>query len=291
MGESTTMKHIILTGAFGLVGNNLVETASKYFDDYKITKIKCDIIPENLEQADYIIHAAGYGQPLKFTKDKIRTIEINTKTTIELFKYLKPGGKFLYISSSEVYSGAPAPYTEEMIGTTDPSHPRSCYIEGKRCGEAICQSYKDMGFDVKIARLALAYGPGTKKHDTRVINQFVEQGFTGNIMLRDGGEALRTYIYITDAVDLMWKILLYGKDTVYNIGGFSTLSILELAEEIAKLMNATVTLPDISNELTGAPEDVRLDMTKTLSEFDRGFVTIATGLKETIEYQMELYAK
>ena len=110
-----------------------------------------------------------------FTKHKLDTIAVNTSFLLKLFKYLKPNGKFLYISSSEVYSGATPSHTEEMIGTTTPQHPRACYIEGKRCGEAICTAYREQGYYVKIARLALAYGPGTKAHDTRVINEFIEK--------------------------------------------------------------------------------------------------------------------
>ncbi len=283
------MKTIIVTGSFGLVGSNFIRSLPKFLnEEVELIKVKCDDLSD-CEIADYIVHGAGYGQPLKFTQDKIKTIEINTKTTIELFKYLKPGGTFLYVSSSEVYSGNQLNCSEDEIGNTTPSHPRACYIEGKRCGEAICHSYRDSGYNVKIARLALAYGPGTKAHDTRVINQFIEQGFTGNIVMRDGGEAIRTYLYIQDAVELLWNILLKGKDVVYNVGGFSTLTILELAEEIGKIMNATVTLPEISTGLKDAPQSVNIDMSKTLKEFDRGFTNLSTGLRKTIEYQKKFY--
>ena len=275
------MKHIAITGAFGLVGTNLCRSLPKFLTDYELTKIKCDDIPKNLASQDIIIHGAGYGQPLKFTADKIRTIEINTKTTIELFKYLKPNGKFLYVSTSEVYSGADTPYKEEVMGTTTPAHPRACYIEGKRCGEAIVHSFKEQGFDVKIARLSLAYGPA-KLGDTRVLNQLIEQGLTGHIKLRDSGTAMRTYCYVQDAADLIWKILLYGKDVVYNVGGFSTVTIAELAQEIATKMNATLTIPPQSNSLQGAPENVCLDMTHTLTEFDQHFTSLDRGLTDTI---------
>lgn len=283
------MKTLIVTGAYGLVGSNFIDAIPKYIQEpLKVIKIKCDDLSK-CEMADYIIHAAGYGQPLKFTEDKIKTIHINTTTTMELFKFLKPGGKFLYVSSSEVYSGVHHKYSEDLIGTTTPAHPRACYIEGKRCGEAICQSYRSQGTDVKIARLALAYGPGTKIHDTRVINQFIEQSFSGEIILRDMGQAVRTYCYISDAVDILWKILLHSKDCVYNVGGFSTLTILELAQEIARIMNATIKLPHIETGLPDAPQTVHLDMSKTLKEFDQSFVPLSRGLQATIDYQREFY--
>lgn len=283
------MKTLIVTGAYGLVGSNFIDSIPKFIQEpYKLIKVKFGDL-SRCEPADYILHAAGYGQPLKFCEDKVKTISINTRTTMDLLHFLKPQGKFLFVSSSEVYSGAESPYFEEMIGNTTPEHPRSCYVEGKRCGEAICHAYRNSGWDIKIARLALAYGPGTRPNDTRVVNQLIQQGFTGQIVLRDAGQAIRTYLYIQDAVDLLWKILLNGKESVYNVGGFSTLTILELAQEIGRLMHATVITPQIDTGLLGAPQSVVLSMKKTLKEFNQSFLPLEKGLKETIKYQKELY--
>src|SRR3990167_10231086 len=197
---------LYLTGQTGLIGRNIME--------FMPTNIQLTEIPE---EADYIIHAAGYGQPAKFMADEIATISVNTTAVIELLKKLKPSGKFLFLSTSEIYSGAKSPYKETDIGTTSPTHPRACYIESKRCGEAICMAYRRKGFDVKIARLSLAYGEGTKSDDTRVLNQFIKQALTkGKIELLDMGEAKRTYCYIEDVVKILWAVLLQGKSEVYN---------------------------------------------------------------------------
>ena len=284
------MTHIIITGAYGLVGRNFIKAIPA---EWKITTIKFNEIPKNLEPADYIVHGAGYGQPQMFMKDEISTIKINTDFTTELFKYLKPDGKFLFISTSEVYSGAPSPYKETDIGTTTPIHPRACYIEGKRCGEAICMAFRRKGFDVKIARLSLAYGEGTKSDDTRVLNQFIKQALTkGKIELLDMGEAKRTYCYIGDVVKILWAILLEGKESVYNVGGISKTTVADLARKIGEITGAEVVFPNIKGGLTGAPEDVELDMSKVMNEFSfKGFVSLDAGLKLTIKWQKEhLYA-
>ena len=49
--------------------------------------------------------------------------------------------------------------SENDIGSTSPEHPRSCYIESKRCGETICLS-QTSNFRIKIGRISTAYGPG-----------------------------------------------------------------------------------------------------------------------------------
>lgn len=287
-------KRLLITGAFGLVGSAICKILDRDYPDIEVTKVKFDSFSNYngdlvYDGYDYIIHAAGYGQPQMFSKDKIKTIEINTQTTAGLLQFLKKDGKFLFVSSSEVYSGAPSPHKETDIGTTTPQHPRACYIEGKRCGEAICMAYGEQGYDVKIARLALAYGPGTKKGDTRVINQFIERALHGDAFSSiDDGSSVRSYLYAEDAARLMLDIVFQGKQTVYNVGGTEKVSIAQLGQMIAQITGKTFVRGD-GNGLNGAPDSVSLAMWNTLDEFPRTFTPLYEGLIKTIEYQKQLY--
>ena len=266
---------VTVTGATGLVGLNVIYALLYYNKNFaknpirinalsysspdalfncilKSNQIKsiigdlsdCNFV-KSVPMSDYIIHSAGYGQPGKFLDNKIQTISINTSATIGLSKKLKKGGAFLYLSSSEVYSGSKTePNTENDIGTTTPSHPRASYIEGKRCGEAIVNSLRENGINATSARLALAYGPGIKIGDKRVLNQFIEKGLNGSIKLLDSGDAIRTYGYISDVVAMLLNILTRGGRPVYNIGGKSVVSIRELAGSIGREMNVDVEIPE-----------------------------------------------
>ena len=258
----------------GLIGSRMIRSAPEGVE----VELLRDSFPPG--EFDAIIHVAGYAQPAKFMADEIGTLGVNTSMLMELFKHLKPGGKLLYASSSEVYNGTPPPQNEAQIGTTDPTHPRACYIEGKRCGEAICMAYKRKGYDVKIARISLTYGP-TRKGDTRALNYFIEQALTGTIKLLDKGEAKRTYLYIDDCVKILWDILLKGKSIIYNVGGISRTTIAELAETIGRLTGAEVIYGD--KGLDGAPDDVCLDLSLIQKEFGPiEFTSLEEGLKKTI---------
>jgi nucleoside-diphosphate-sugar epimerase len=287
-------KHIIVTGAYGLIGSNFCKTIPS---DWEVTKVKGLEIPPFTEMADYIIHGAGYGQPQKFLQDEIGTIKVNTEMTLCLFEtYLKPDGKFLFLSTSEVYSGLHnQPFKENKIGTTTPKHQRACYIESKRCGEAICMAQRRLGVDAKVARLSLIYGEGTKRGDTRVLNQFIEQALTKNkIEILDKGTAFRTYCYIDDAIKILWDILLKGKEPIYNVGGFSETTILNLANLIGEIVGVPVIVPKENKKLAGSPERVVVDMNKVLNEFGydkNNFISLVDGLRKTIQWQKkELYS-
>jgi len=246
-----------------------------------------------LPSADNVIHAAGYGQPGKFLENPVKTIRLNTAVTADLMEKLPQSGRFLFLSTSEVYSGSPRlPHRESDIGTTDPSHPRACYIEGKRCGEAICHAFRQLGRDAKSARLALAYGPGTRPDDQRVLNSFIRRAILERrLVLQDQGAAKRTYGYITDVIEMLLAMFLHGREAVYNVGGRSSVTILELAQAVGRELGVPVSVPPQGAEAVGAPNEVSLDLARVTEEFNkREFVPFETGLRRTIEWQRHLYA-
>lgn len=313
-------KTILITGASGLIGGYFIACLKHLsqmrnirfttiavmqneplpylkkllnFDNVKIylgDLTSADFIVK-LPEADIIIHAAGYGQPGRFLQDRVKTLKLNTYSTFMLFDKLAERGKFLFAGTSELYSGLNSPpFKEDEIGTTNTVHPRACYIEAKRCGEAICNAYRIKGVDAKSVRLALAYGPGTRPGDVRVLNSFIEKALNGQITLFDQGQAKRTYCYISDAIEIMWNVLLYGKDAIYNVGGNSRTTIRELAYKIGNYLKVPVIFPTDTGDMAGAPDDVYLDMTKVRQEFGKDkYVTLDEGLERTIEWQKTLY--
>jgi UDP-glucuronate decarboxylase len=213
--------------------------------------------------------------------------------TIETLNKLNQHGKYLFLSTSELYSGLSAsPFSENQIGTTNTNHPRSCYIEGKRCGETLVNAARSGGIHATSGRLSLAYGPGTRRDDARVVNSFIKKAITeGKIEMMDQGNALRTYMYITDAVTLMFKILFFGTMDVYNIGGTSRTTIKNLAEDIGNILGVPVSFPTQTVQgVIGAPEDVCLNMERIEKEFGPlDLISLEEGLKKTISWQKMLY--
>lgn len=244
------------------------------------------------QPADVIIHAACYSPPSMFTSVAAETVRVNTTGTQNLLDQLTDGGKFLFLSTSEVYSGLRGTVNESDIGTTTPLHPRACYIEGKRTGEAITNIYRIAGMDAKSARLSLAYGPGTRKHDLRALNVFVEKAVTRNkIDLQYAGGELRAYCYIADAVQTLWNVLLHGRHPLYNVGGHSCTTIGRMAKMIGEITGAEVTFPSSDATMRGAPEQVQMDLSRAEEEFGvQSGIGLREGLERTVAWQRELYA-
>jgi nucleoside-diphosphate-sugar epimerase len=311
-------KKILITGASGMIGfyllkcfeylmNNqqgprelwAISRSGEYpemlflNDKIKLKQMDlCDSYAINsLPLFDGILHAGGYAQPSVFLKNPLSTIAVNTNATMSLIHRLNSTGKFLFFSSSEVYSGSNKfPYKESDIGTTNTLHPRASYIEGKRCGEAIINSSRDqLNLDALSIRLSLVYGPGTKKNDKRVLNSIIDQSIgSGRIKLLDSGSAVRTYCYITDAIRMSLIVMTKGVNPIYNIGGNSEVTIRQLAEKIATITKSKLEIGKEDKPLEGAPLRVQLDLTKTLDLFGtNNFIGIDEGLFRTVEWNKE----
>jgi len=263
---------------------------------------KLDLLPgdltdpdfvSSLPSADVIIHCATYGQPGKFLENQLGTLHLNTATTLQLLAKLRPGGSFLFMSSSEVYSGLTrVPFAENAIGTTQPDHPRAAYIEGKRCGEAICAAARARGVQARSVRLCLAYGPGTRAGDQRILSELVSRGVSqGEVWLRDHGSALRAYCYVADAVHMILQVLLHGRHGTYNVGGPALTSIADLAAVVADELDVPVRIPagQDRHHSDGAPDAAAVDISLFESEFEAvDFLPLRDGVRRTIEWHRAL---
>ncbi len=243
---------------------------------------------ELLPAADIVIHAGGYAQPGKFLDDPIKTMMLNTASTYYLSLKVRDGGVFLFLSSSEVYSGLTGKnHREDEIGTSNPSHPRAPYIEGKRGGEAIGQIlFKEGRIKALSARVSLIYGPGFRNGDSRVLNSFIEKALlTHEISMIDSGEAIRTYCYISDAVFQLSKIISCGTKSTYNIGGISRISVRDLAQIIAGQTGSVLKVPQSGASINGAPKEVSMDLGEIMSLCQNlVFTNLEDGIAQTIRW-------
>jgi len=303
---------ILITGASGLIGseviNRLIEARADGYEfkifalskslNYSVkrpdvTYLTGDLADANfitkIPEFDSIIHAAGYGQPGKFLKDPFTTISLNTTATETLLR--KATKRFLFISTSEIYSGSSVtPCSEEQVGNTNSKHPRAAYIESKKVGETLSYlANQELGIRSNVARLALAYGPGARLDDERVLNQFIIRSLKEKeLRLKGSGSGIRTYCYISDAVDLLFQIFLLGKGDVYNVGGFSRITISELASLIATLTGVEF-VPESSETVDFSPTEVSLDISKVLQlGGKKSFVNLEEGLVNTIDWYRTL---
>jgi nucleoside-diphosphate-sugar epimerase len=195
-------------------------------------------------RADIVIHAASQASPRFYGADPVGTLTANVLGTHNLLELASRSDAkaFLFFSSSEVYGRAASPdafLREDDYGALDPTEVRSCYAEGKRCGETLCVSWQHQyRLPVKIVRPFHTYGPGMRLDDGRVFADFVADIVNHRpIVLRSAGTAVRAFCYLADAVAGFFTVLFEGQEgAAYNVANDQCrCSIRALAELLVDL--------------------------------------------------------
>lgn len=304
-------KRILITGAAGFLGSHLCDkfinegylvigmdnliTGSmdnvahlmkeKDFEFYHCDVSKFVHVPGNL---DYILHFASPASPIDYLKMPIQTLKVGSLGTHNLLGLAKSkNARILIASTSEVY-GDPLvhPQTEEYWGNVNPIGPRGVYDEAKRFQEAITMAYHTFhGLETRIVRIFNTYGPRMRLDDGRALPAFIGQALRGeDITVFGDGSQTRSFCYVEDQVNGIYKLLLSDYAYPVNIGNPDEITIKDFAEEIIKLTDTDSKI--VYNPLPkDDPTQRRPDITKAKEilgwepKFSR-----AQGLKPTLEF-------
>jgi len=198
---------------------------------------------------DAILHFASPASPIDYLELPIQTLKVGSLGTHNaLGLALAKGARFLLASTSEVY-GDPMvhPQQESYWGNVNPIGPRGVYDEAKRFAEAMTMAYhRSHGVDTRIVRIFNTYGPRMRLSDGRVVPNFVGQALRHEPLTVYGeGKQTRSFCYVSDLVDGIYRLLLSDENEPVNIGNPAELTIYDFATVI--------------NELTGNPAGIRFE--------------------------------
>lgn len=279
---------ILITGATGLIGSNLVhcllaldckikvvapirdlKKAVRIFSQNELENIRlieCDIVSYNYDalcDIDFIIHCAAPTASKYFIEHPVETFDVIYSGTKVLLNYARKRQikGFVYLSSLEVYGEIyddSKPVCEDSQGYLDIMAVRSSYPMAKRAAENLCCLYAaEYGVPVMVARLTQTTGAGIALDDNRVIAQFARLATYGNdIVLHTTGESARPYCYTTDAVSAILYILFKGqKGNVYNVANENTyISARDMAEFVRVNFNPSIKVRvELKNDMGYAP--------------------------------------
>jgi dTDP-glucose 4,6-dehydratase len=239
-------------------------------------------------KVDYVLHFASPASPLDYLQLPIQTLKVGSLGTHKALGLAKEkDATFLLASTSEVYGDPEVnPQPESYWGSVNPIGPRGVYDEAKRFAESLTMAYhRYHGLDTRIVRIFNTYGPRMRLKDGRAIPAFLSQAIMNEDLTVFGdGSQTRSFCYVDDQIDGIYKLLMSSEVEPVNIGNPSEITIKQFAEEIIKLTGSKSkiiykTLPQDDPKLR------RPDITKAQKLLDwEPKVDREEGLKKTIEY-------
>lgn len=302
-------KKVLITGITGFVGSHLAKRlvtlgaqvygVSRTIQEVNI--IKADI--SNFSAVDKFMknsginicyHLAGESLVESGQKDPYNTFKINIGGTLNILESARKNKleKIIIASTLHIYGDNKLPYFEEY--SPKPSRP---YETSKACADLISQSYAEtFSLPVLIPRFANIYGPGDLNF-TRLIPKTMKAVVFGISPQMWGGEAIREYLFIDDAVDSYINLSKVdfsslGNNRVFNFSGGSRISVKDLIRRIIDLSGKNLKIKKIDDgrNLEVQSQYASSDKAKKILNW-KPKVTLEDGLKKTLNWYTGYFAQ
>jgi UDP-glucuronate decarboxylase len=255
-------KRVAVTGGAGFLGSHLCDrlleaghevlcvdnfyTGSKQNITHLMSNPMFELIRHDVTfplyvEVDQIYNLACPASPPHYQSTPIQTTKTSVHGAINMLGLARRlNARILQASTSEVY-GDPQihPQTEDYWGNVNPIGVRSCYDEGKRCAETLFFDYhRQVGLEIKVARIFNTYGPRMDPGDGRVVSNFIVQALKGSpLTIYGDGNQTRSFCYVDDLLQGLMALMDSGPDVTgpVNLGNPGEFTMKDLATLVLEL--------------------------------------------------------
>jgi nucleoside-diphosphate-sugar epimerase len=228
----------------------------------------------DLTGIDAIIHLSSIANDPAGDLDPKLTWEVSCLATMRLADKAKRQGvkRFIFASSGSVYG-----VKDELQVTEDLELvPISEYNKTKMCAERILLSYKeDMVLQIVRPATVCGFSP-TMRNDVSV-NMLTMLALKNGCITVFGGDQTRPNVHMDDITDLYIFLLEHPEHVGIFNAGFENLSILEIAQTVARHVNAEIVVTP-SND----PRSYRVNSDRLLATGFKPKKTIEDAIKELV---------
>jgi dTDP-glucose 4,6-dehydratase len=256
MGERR--ERVLVTGGAGFIGSHLVDlllerpgtsvtvldkltyagtrtNVAHHEEDPRFRFVRGDVadpvaVAPLVEEADRVVHAAAESFVDRSIDDSRAFVVSNvlgTQVVLEACRELER--PLVFVSTDEVYgSNEGEPFAEDS-----PMAPRNPYAASKAAADLLCRSYV-VTYDMPVVTVRGTNAFGPRQHPEKAIPTFALAALGGEpLPVYGDGSNRREWLYVRDFVRAVAAVLDRGEPGgVYNVGGGTELSNLELARRV-----------------------------------------------------------
>jgi CDP-glucose 4,6-dehydratase len=315
------MAEIVVTGAQGFLGTNLVAQLVAEFQDVCATwnyqppaspertkylsQFRCNvndftdcaklIMQENPEIVYHLV-----AQPIVTAaiRDPLRTFELTTRGTWNMLEAIRLYGTrikaIVFVSSDKVYGNNTN--ASEQSGLRGIDHP---YNVAKVAADVISQSYATTyDLPIVISRSANLYGPADFHWD-RIVPGISRDIITERIPhIRSNGKQMRDYIYVGDGVRALMHMAdamssgKINKGSIFNFGSEKMYSSAEVVHMLLEVAGRVDLMPVIDNGAQDEIQQQHIDYTHATKVLGwRPMIGMERGLDLTFAWYKNWFKK
>ena len=289
-------KHILITGAAGFIGSNILNYLFSKYPKFSFTALDAltyagnlkNILPEILSsprfkfvygdvrntnlvddlvgESDIVIHFAAETHVTRSIHDNIKFFDTdvlgNQAIANAVYHHKKTVERFLHISTCEVYGTGLAKKMDE----SHPLNPHSPYAAAKAGADRLVYSYY---LTYKIPAIILrpfnVFGP--RQHLEKVIPRFITSILLNEpLTIHGNGKAKRDFMHVSDVATVI-DLLVHAPlekvaGEVFNIGSGKAVSVLQIAKSIEKHMKVSKSQIRFLKDRPGQVSTFRCDYSK-----------------------------
>ena len=194
--------------------------------------------------------------------------------------------RFHQVSTDEVYGDLPLDRPDLLFTENTPIHTSSPYSASKAGADLQVLAYaRTFNLPITISRCSNNYGP--YQFPEKLIPVVISKALNNeNIPVYGKGENVRDWIHVHDhnvGVDMIVRNGKVGE--IYNLGGHSERTNLDVVKTILKQLNKPESLITFVEDRPGHDRRYAIDSTKVENElgWERTY-TFEEGMKETIDW-------
>jgi dTDP-glucose 4,6-dehydratase len=265
---------------------NLAELPEGSFNFVKGDICDADLVRKLVKDHDLVVNFAAESHVDRSIDGAKEFIVTNVLGTMTLLDAVRESGvkTYLQVSTDEVYGSI----TTGSWPETDPLLPNSPYAASKASADLICRSYfRTHGLDIRITRCSNNYG--RNQYPEKVIPLFVTNLIDDEkVPIYGSGQNVRDWLHVDDHCQGIFLALTKGKaGEIYNIGGGTELTNMELTEKILNLMGKNESSIKYVEDRKGHDLRYSVDITKISNELGyKPKVNWESGLKETVDWYL-----
>ena len=297
---------VFVAGHKGLVGSAIVRNLkSKGFTNIlTVDKEQLDLTRTlevkmffNMEEPDYVFLAAarvgGIGANSKYPAEFIHD-NLMIQTNVIDSAYRCGVKKLLFLGSSCIYPKfSKMPITEDQLLEGQLEGSNDAYAIAKIAGIKMCQAYrKQYDFNAISVMPTNLYGPNDNfdLENSHVLPALIRKFFEaamlrhGKVTLWGDGSAMREFLHVDDLAEALINCMdKYDSDDIINIGTGEDVTIKELSEIVAKVVDFRRTIEWDTSKPNGTPRKVlNVDKIKSLGWEPK--ISLNDGIKSTYDW-------